>query len=225
MTYAMTNRKKSNRLFHGMIAVSLGFHLLLFMHFSGVYRTEALSYIELTMQDVSKSYSRSIPRPRMRQKVMKISDVDKVNVKKTVIPNFNIAQEKLDLPGSLMEGISTSQMSVDSGLAACNPDYGGIAYFATTADYFEMLRLRIESRKKYPETARARHVEGWVKVRFVVTPDGQVSSLECIRAARLEEMNQAALNAVLDAVPFPAPPRHLFKGPVALEITIRFELT
>jgi len=71
------SQKNANphRLLQALICVSLGIHVLVFMHVSGIYRSRAVSFIELTLQDVSKPYTRNIPRPRMRIKNPQITNV------------------------------------------------------------------------------------------------------------------------------------------------------
>jgi len=121
-----------------------------------------------------------------------------------------------NLPDSLMESISMPDIpdnSIDTG------DY------VTSNDYFEIVRLRIESHKRYPGAAKTRQIEGRVTVRFVIEPDGRVSSSKVVESSRHRVLDQAALSAIKDASPFPRPPMNLFKGPIPLEITIMFELT
>ena len=208
-----------------LICVSLGIHMLLFMHVSGIYKSHALSYIELTLQGISKPYARSIPRPRMRLKTPEITDVKKLNIQKQHIPKMIIDPVDNNPPDALMEGISTPDIPDCSDLAIADWNPVGSVSFATTSDYFEMVRLKIESCKRYPDLARVKHREGQAKVRFVITPDGQVSSVEIVKASRHGILNMAALNAVKAAAPFPKPPGGLFKGPLRIEITIMFELT
>lgn len=52
-----------NWLLHGFILVSLGIHVLLFLHMAGIYENRAMSYIELSLQQVSKPSTRDIPSP------------------------------------------------------------------------------------------------------------------------------------------------------------------
>jgi len=208
-----------------LICVSLGIHVLLFMHISGIYRSHALSYIELTLQGISKPYARNIPRPRMRLKTPEITDVKKLNIRKQSVPKMNIDPVDNNLPNTLMEGISTPDIPDRSDLAIADWNPVGSVSFATTSDYFEMVRLKIESCKRYPDSARVKQMEGQAKVRFVITPDGQVSSVEIVKASRHGILNMAALNAVKAAAPFPRPPKGLFNGPLFIEITIMFELT
>ncbi len=218
-------KRNPNRLMQTLICISLGIHVLLFMHISGIYRSHALSYIELTLQDISKPHARSIPRPRMRTKTPKITDVKKLNIRKQSVPKVNIEPVDDSLPDTLMENISLPDIPDNVGLSVADWNPMGDINFATTNDYFEMVRLKIESCKRYPDSARAKHMEGRTKVRFVITPDGQISSVEIIKPTRHGILNLAAINAVKAAAPFPRPPKCLFNGPLFIEITIMFELT
>jgi protein TonB len=216
---------KSNRLLQALICVSLGIHTLVFIHVSGIYRSHAVSYIELTLQDVSKPYARSIPRPRMRLKNPKVTEVEKVKIQKQYIPKLNIEPVDTRFTNTLMEDISTPDMPGTVGLSIADWNPEGETPFVTSNDYYGMIRLKIESCKRYPDSARARHMEGRAKIRFVITQDGQVSSVKIVKGARHGSLNTAAMNAVKSAAPFPKPPVNLFKGPLHVEITIVFELT
>lgn len=222
----MSEKKtKPNRLLQALICVSLGIHTLLFMHVSGIYRSHAVSYIELTLQDVSKPYTRSIPRPRMRHQNPKITDVEKLKIQKQHIPKLNIEPADTRFTNTLMQDIGTPDIPDNVGLSLADWNPTGETPFATPNDYYEMVRLKIESCKRYPDAARERHMEGRTKVRFVITPDGQLSSVKIVKGARHGILNTAAMNAVKAAAPFPRPPVNLFKGPLHVEITIVFELT
>jgi len=213
-------KTKPNWLLRGLVGISLGIHLIIFMHIAGVYQSEALTYIELTLKDFSKPPSRNIPRPRFRPKTPKQpKDIKQLNIRKRIIPRFKAMKmdtvEK-NLPDSLMESVSMP-------IIPDNP--GDMSDRVTSNDYLEMVRLRIESHKRYPGAAKTRQIEGQVTVRFVIEPDGHISSLKIAKSTRYRALDQAALNAVKEASPFPRPPRDLFKGPIPLEITIIFELT
>ncbi len=225
MKFAFENKKRPNRLMHGLIGMSLIIHLIIAMHISGIYRSEALLYIELTMQDISKSFQRSIPHPRIRHKSPEIQNIKKMNIRKHHIPQIRTDPAKNNYADNLMEGISTSDIPDSSDFNVSNLNFGENIEFITADDYFDMLRLKIENCKKYPEEAKTRYIEGRVKIRFVVTTDGQVSSVHIVKRARHSSLDRAALSAVKNASPFPRPPATLFKGPVFMEITIIFELT
>ena len=221
------SKTKPNWLFRGLVGVSLVIHIFIFMHVSGIYRSNALSYIELTMQSVSKPSARSIPRPRHRPKEIKPEDVKRLKVTRRS-PSFKpikVEPVEKNLPDSLMEGIGMPDIPDTPGLNVANWNPGELTDSGDPeATYLEMVRLKIERHKKYPETARARQIEGFVTVRFVITPQGDVLNIEIIKSSRQKSLDKAALKAIHAAAPFPRPPQHLFKGEIPLELTIAFEL-
>ena len=221
------SKTKPNWLFRGLVGVSLVIHILIFMHVSGIYRSNALSYIEMTLQNVSKPSARSIPRPRHRPKEIKPEDVKRLKVTRRS-PNFKpikVEPVEKNLPDSLMEGIGMPDIPDTPGLNVANWNPGELIDSGDAeANYLEMVRLKIERHKKYPETAKARQIEGFVSVRFVITPQGEVLNIEIIKSSRQKSLDKAALKAIHAAAPFPVPPRNLFKGEIPLELTIAFKL-
>lgn len=218
-------KRKPNRLMQVLVAASVGIHAVIFAHIAGIYKSDALSYIELSLQDVSKPAARSIPRPRLRPRTPKVQNPTALRVQPQVVPQIKVAPMDVSAPEGLMESISAPDVGATAPVAAADWGTTDIAAFATRKDYFEMVRMRIESRKQYPLSAKARQIEGRVVVRFSITPDGQVSSVQVVGESRYDIFNGAALQAVQDAAPFPAPPRHLFKEALQLELSIMFELT
>ena len=218
-------KRKPNRLLRGLVAVSLVLHIFVFMHIAGIYNSNALTYIELTLHNVSKLSPRSIPRPRHRPKAPQPMDVKRLKITQQRIPTFKpikLEPAEKDMPDSLVEGISMPNIAAGSGLNIADWSPGELD---TSCSYLEMVRLKIEQHKLYPDTARTRQIEGTVTIRFVITPDGNVRAVELVKPSRHMALDTAALNAVKDAAPFPKPPKHLFKGEIPLELTIVFELT
>jgi protein TonB len=127
-----------------------------------------------------------------------------------------------NFPDSLVEGVSMPDIAAASGLNIADWSPEGLE---TSSSYLEMVRLKIEQHKSYPDMAKVRQIEGSVTIRFVITPEGHVRAVKLVRPSRHMVLDTAALNAVKDAAPFPKPPMHLFKGEIPLEITIVFELT
>lgn len=195
------------------------------MHIAGIYNSNALTYIELTLHNVSKLSPRSIPRPRHRPKAPQPMDVKRLKITQRQIPSFKpirIDPAEKGLPDSLMEGISMPDIAAGSGLNIADWSPGELD---TSYSYLEMVRLKIERHKSYPDTAKVRQIEGSVTIRFIITPEGGVRAVELVKPSRHLFLDTAALNAVKDAAPFPKPPKHLFKGEIPLELTIVFELT
>ena len=219
-------KRRPNWLLRGLIGVSLAIHIVIFFHISGLYNSKALSYIELTMQNISKPTARAIPRPRHRPKPPKPRDVKRLKVFQCQMPHFKpikIEPAEKNFPDSLVEGISMPDTPTTPGLNIADWNPGELV--ETSISYLEMVRLKIEKHKKYPDIARVKNIEGRVVVRFVITPDGGIRELEVAKRSRNRALDLAALRAVQNAAPFPKPPRRLFKGAIPLELTIVFELT
>lgn len=223
-----------NWLLRTLVIFSVGVHTILFMHLSGIYRSSTLTYIEMSLQNINRPSARDIPRPRPRPKTPEPQDqTQKLNVVQRPLPRFKplaAARMENDLPEKLMEGISTPYIPQTPGVesAAWVPGPQALETvdeYMTTASYLDMVKLKIESRKRYPDTAKARRVEGRVTVRFVLTPEGGVRDVTVTRGVRNSTLNMAALDAVKQAAPFPRPPSSLFTGALSLEIVIVFELT
>lgn len=220
------SKTKPNWLFRGLVVVSLGIHLVIFMHIAGIYRSNALTYIELTLQDISKPPARSIPRPRHRPKAPQPVNAKRLKVTQRRIPHFKpIKMEPAEenLPDSLLEGITMPDIPATPGLQMANWNPGELV--GTSIGYLEMVSLKIERHKVYPDMARIRQIEERVTIRFVITPEGGIRAVEIARTSRQKVLDKAALRAVKAAAPFPKPPRRFFEGEIPLELTIVFELT
>lgn len=214
--------QKPNWLFRTMIVVSVLIHVGLFLHISGIYKSMSLTVIEMTMDEEFKPVTRSIPRPRIRPKA---PETNEVALPQMNIPQFNMEPEDASASREIMETVAVPSAHAEkveglSGLYAS--DTKGLF---SKNDYYDMIRMKIEASKIYPESARSRMIEGKVTVKFAVTLDGQVSSVAVSASSGNRLLDQAAVKAVSDASPFSRPPGSLFKGPLKIEITIAFELT
>ncbi|MCP4670717.1 MAG: energy transducer TonB [Desulfobacula sp.] len=233
----MEEKKRPNLLLHGFILLSLCIHVLVFFHIAGIYESRAISYIELSMHQISKPDVRMIPKPRMREKAPEISVEKTVKVQKFHVPNIKMgvvenykvdqSHKKISLP-LLPDHMDAADFSVP-GLRIQNQvtdmqTHEEHIEFTSAKEYFEMLNLRINYFKKYPEFARSRHIQGRVTVEFVLNRDGALSGIKIIKSSRYKKLDQAALEAVSKASPFPRPPHYIFTPPVRFQISIQFEL-
>jgi protein TonB len=230
MNSVSENKRNPNWLLRGLIIVSFGIHMVIFIHISGIYTSDALNFIELTIQNISKPSVRAIPRPRQRFKPAQPQDVKRLKVTLQLAPRLKpvkLEAAEKNLPDSLVERIDlpdipTSALKIadwSPGTPVTSGDY------TTAHSYLDMVRLKIERYKKYPDVARVKNIEGRVVVRFIITPDGGVREVKVTQCSRNQALDLAALRAVKDAAPFPKPPRRLFKGEIPLELMIVFELT
>jgi protein TonB len=227
-----------NWLLRGFICMSLVIHFFVFLHVAGIYQTGAMSYIELSMHQISKPNIRNIPQPRVRQKKIDISKAKTVQTQKFTIPKLKIEKihtprmdrsfEKISLP-EFSKNMNLNRMGVPSRLAVQNPvadieSHQEQIEFTSAREYLEMLNLRIHSAKKYPESARSRHLEGRVKLEFILKTDGTLADIKIVKSSRHKNLDDAAIEAVKNASPFPKPPAFIFKEPITLRVNILFEL-
>jgi len=225
-----------NWLLHGFIFISLGVHVLVFLHMAGIYENRAVSYLELSLHQFSKPAARDIPRPRIRNKPLKTAEVTPVQPKQLHIPKINL-DPLVSRPPSLLKDVISLPEMPDTVSAAQVPasavdslpapvDTADVQEeFTTAKEYFDMLNMRIHSAKQYPESARSRHIQGQVRVKFVLMADGTLGDVKIVKTSRHKNLDDAAVAAIKKAAPFPKPPSFLFETPVTMQINILFELT
>jgi protein TonB len=207
-------------------------HAVILMHIASLYGSKALTVIELTLRDIARPPEREIPKPPPPPAPAAPRDFKEVQPTGAPLP----------VPGPVR-----AEHGEPIGLARTNPapvapprilgesapvierwvperPSENVDPNAPRA-YLNMVRLRIEQHKKYPESARKRRIEGRTTVRFVIRPDGGVEALEVVTSAGSPALDRAATEAVRAASPFPSPPAESFKGPVPMELTIVFQLT
>ena len=225
-------RVKANWLLRSLILLSLGIHTLVFLHLSGLYRSRALTAIELTLADLSKATPRDIPRPRPRmQPPPEALRKEIPRVAPRPIPSFEplkLQTPEKDLPDTIVEKLSMPNQPAASpvGIADWVPPRVEQTRgdFATAQSYLELVRLKIERYKEYPEKAKARQTQGRVTVHFVITPEGELKTARIAKSSRHAILDDAAVKAVKNAAPFPKPPARFFKGEIPMTITVVFEL-
>jgi periplasmic protein TonB len=207
--------RKPNWLLRGFVLVSIAVHAVLLFQIAELYRSRDTAFIELEIRD-ARPQARDIPVPPRRQKPTlppAAPDVTPVRPAPVTPPPPDIAPVQDMMPDA----------PSPEAVAWSMPE-GDPSPYDSAADYAGMVRLKIESHKQYPAAARNRQLQGRVKVSFVINPDGSLESVSVVDGSRYDTLNQAALAAVRDSAPFPRPPRHLFSGPVSMEIVIVFEL-
>ncbi len=88
----------------------------------------------------------------------------------------------------------------------------------------EMLHNAIEQKQHYPESALQLEREGKTTVMFTLFPDGSIKNLHIVTASGTESLDEAALQAVNDAVPFKNVGKYLSTS-AEYQVKISFELT
>ena len=92
------------------------------------------------------------------------------------------------------------------------------------ARYSATVIARIQSRKQYPEEARAAQAEGKVQLSFTLAADGSLLSAAVVSGSGHSALDAAALGAVRAAAPFAPIPAELQRNSAKLSVTLRFEL-
>ncbi len=216
--------RKPNWLLRWLLGVSLVIHLILMGQVTGLYNARDLVFIDLALRNMSKPFSRDIPRPRLRPKdKLKPHETRKLKTVKSV-PHFKplkLDPADKDMPDEIGASLSSPEIP---GLPGIGADHADMA-FTSARDYLELVKNMIQRAKQYPQTARIRQIEGRVNLQFIVGQDGSLKDVRIIGPCPHEILNAAALRGIRDASPFPRPPPRFFKGDIPLKIVIAFELT
>jgi periplasmic protein TonB len=219
--------EKKNRLLWITLVLSILAHGLIITQMTGIFHQT--SFIELSLKQDFKPSVTNIPQPpkpdkpdhnKARAKIIE-PQIKKITDIPTVLPVpapllkprefVPVAKKILVPPVHFPKPVKTS-----SGKTTRK--------FGSAKDYFQMVRMKIESRKKYPPSARRQNLTGRVTVKFVIRQDGSVSNLKILKKSKFKSLNQAALKAIKSCVPFPGPPRAYFKGAVSVQLSIVFDL-
>ncbi len=118
----------------------------------------------------------------------------------------------------------TSRVDVAPTTAASAPPAVAADPFETAErrylrEQYDYIRERVTSRLHYPAMARRQGWVGQVTVTFLVQPDGRVENLDVARSSGHHALDRQAVQAVLAAAPFPAPP-----APAVITLPVTFTL-
>jgi len=91
-------------------------------------------------------------------------------------------------------------------------------------NFLILIRKKIESKKKYPMSARNAGIEGRSEVKITILKDGQLEKVEIINSSGSEILDNAALESVRNAVPFPPIPSNLGRNKIEMSIYLVFKI-
>ncbi|MDO9424632.1 MAG: energy transducer TonB [Methylobacter sp.] len=200
------------------VIVSLGlFWLMQFMLMSSrhvVKKTEHLNMMEFVrlkrepqpLPKVEKPPEKKVeqvqdkPQPLQRQKAppKKQPVIQKAPVVKQEIPAMDVP--RLDIP---VQAVKTSGPAVNVPAASTPSSIGetgnaqadvgkGAASAGVSTGVIPLERVP----PKYPRRAASRHIEGWVKVEFTISTDGDVEDAVVVAAQPVDVFDDAALQAI-----------------------------
>ena len=90
--------------------------------------------------------------------------------------------------------------------------------------YLQEIAAKIAAVRQYPKNARTEGWEGTVLLKLRIVASGQVEKVELIAKSKYESLNEAALQAIRKAQPFPPFSRGLTLQAITVNIPIRFTL-
>jgi len=227
---------KPNWLFRSLIIISLMVHVVLFMRITELYRPKTLTYIELTMRSLSKSFAREIPRPRFRpQEQPRPEKVHRIETRPKTLPSYkpipdaprvdkapDVSRESIhvqQLPS--IKGVKVSDWQPDAPAAAPSAEPSGVATPQITEEaYKDIIDRKIRGSVVYPSRAKKRNLEGKVVVSVAIGSDGEITELKIAQSSGHSLLDRTVLKTVKAAAPFSKPPR----GPVTVLVPIQFKL-
>ncbi|MFC1876537.1 energy transducer TonB [Thermodesulfobacteriota bacterium] len=226
---------KPNWLFRGMILLSVGIHLLLFMHMPHLYRPRDISRIELTLKQISSPSQRQIPKPRPRFKPLtdpqeRIAagalDAPYAPMKpfQYVMPapvdSYGLMGKKQTPRIPVVEGTPVAEWQDASEMSSGSVPSVGERRVMTERTYTDLVQKKIEAVKQYPKRAQRRNDQGVVKIVFTIGNDGEIVSANIIKSSGSRILDRTAIDAVKKASPFARPPN----GSIIIQLPIKFEL-
>ncbi len=82
----------------------------------------------------------------------------------------------------------------------------------------------LERNKRYPSAAQARHQQGTAQLAFSIDRSGRLTSSRILRSSGSTLLDNATLELVRRAQPFPPPPAEIPGGVISLSVPIKFNI-
>ena len=90
--------------------------------------------------------------------------------------------------------------------------------------FFGSIRKKIESKKKYPELAKDAGIEGRSGVKMIILKDGQLEKVEIVDSSGSQVLDNAALQSIQNAAPFPPIPKDVKQSKIEVSIYLVFKI-
>jgi protein TonB len=189
---------------------------------------QMLEVIEIEMDSGPNQTARNIPRPRRRQ--TGISPVDAQPMQAAAAPPMHKVTKHSVPDAPSVQPLAAAQNlqapSADTSLSGVSTSAAAAAAgFMTEKDYFQLLKMRVEALKTYPEQAKKQNQQGLAVIEFSLNQKGQVSAVRVHKSSGSRVLDRAALQAVQKSAPFPRAPQGMFTYPLCMRIGVSFELT
>ncbi len=185
-------------------------HLLIFLIFIIAHRTENSMknvFLEFQLVEIDKQTFTSKPKfseklfsgskVTAKEKDRKLSSVDSA---KKIISLENSEDEKNTLDEAIIASDSSKNLNA----------------------YIENIYRKIDANKFYPKLDLKKKYEDFVSLEFIVDKNGVVSRIKITRKSNLKKLNNAALDAVLKAMPFDKMPDSM-PNEIQIKINLYFQ--
>ena len=115
---------------------------------------------------------------------------------------------------------------VEDAVVAAAPEQGQINISNANAipSWKRQVVGLLERNKRYPEAAQARNQHGTVELAFSLDRQGRVTASRIAKSSGSSALDEATLDLVRRAQPFPAPPPEMAGAEVNLSIPIRYNI-
>jgi len=100
-----------------------------------------------------------------------------------------------------------------------SPDVTGILQ-----SFFSSIRKKIESQKRYPELAKDFGIEGRSGIKMTILEDGNLEKAEIVDSSGNQLLDNAALQSILKAAPFPPIPKDAKQSKIEVSIYLVFKI-
>lgn len=89
--------------------------------------------------------------------------------------------------------------------------------------YQDMIKRRIQEKRRYPVWAKKQGLEGAVEVSFIVLSQGSIKQVNIMRSSGMKVFDEEAVSTIKRAVPFPSIPSTVVNQ-IQMQIRIVFNL-
>jgi len=118
---------------------------------------------------------------------------------------------------------SSEGSRVASGTESQGPGRARQTGNAATSNYPGKIVAKLRRSLRYPREARRQRLGGEVRVAFTVTQDGRVSGIRIVRSSGSPVLDQAALETVQRAAPFPKIPAEAARSSWPFTVPLEFK--
>jgi protein TonB len=220
---------KKNRVFLGMIGLSIALHGFVFWGWAGSdpsmppseQESQPVTKVKLTRMVMTPPQSVPAPVPvpiqRQEQKVVEKKPVE-------VLPESVPQQEEMETVGEAQEGDENITQETVIGESETIADF---EYYETNdnREYEKLLAYvssLIRQNLLYPQMARRRNIEGVVGVYFEIGIDGSLVSVQVNHSSGSSILDKAAVSLIEGICPIKS---SSIRKDMALHINITYELT